>query len=346
MLFVSYNREGAAEAVRRTIVAFLLLAISASFFVTTLYSSSIVMVDAFVPSQQSTTRKRSTIDESRVQREKRSTISDSTSTYGSSLLTTLFDVRPSLSSSSQSSWDSLSNKIQSTDVTQFMQQQQQRLSESSSSPLSTASNSVSTSSSITESIQAFVDNLQQQIMTIPSATMQEERSLPSISLDGIASNMNDVMQQIKDGGGTMMTTIPIPVLPQTIINSISMFVQDHPYATVVVSAYISYVVIQFVLRWGQAPPPSKPYPLQKYDPITARQYFDAKPGLVIKRTTTIFVKSLFFIMKLVTDKVRGEEIWSTNQEKRGMEVATLLTELGPTFIKSKFCVVSFVCGGD
>jgi hypothetical protein len=107
--------------------------------------------------------------------------------------------------------------------------------------------------------------------------------------------------------------------------------------SILVSAIISYVVINSVMTWSDSPPPGRPYPKGKYDPIAARIYFDSRPFQVLSRSVTITVKSLSFAMKLAQDKfIGGEETWQKNQEQRGLELAQLLTELGPTFIKSKF----------
>jgi hypothetical protein len=106
--------------------------------------------------------------------------------------------------------------------------------------------------------------------------------------------------------------------------------------SIIVSAIISYVVINSVMTWGDSPPPGKPYPKGKYDPIAARIYFDSRPLQVLSRSLTITFKSLSFALQLAQDKfIGGEVTWQKNQEQRGLELAQLLTELGPTFIKSK-----------
>jgi hypothetical protein len=106
--------------------------------------------------------------------------------------------------------------------------------------------------------------------------------------------------------------------------------------SILVSAILSYVVINSVMTWSDSPPPGRPYPKGKYDPIAARIYFDSRPLQVLARSVTITVKSLSFALKLAQDKfIGGENTWQKNQEQRGLELAQLLTELGPTFIKSK-----------
>jgi hypothetical protein len=52
---------------------------------------------------------------------------------------------------------------------------------------------------------------------------------------------------------------------------------------------------------GQEPPPSRPYPNDKYDPITARAYFDIRPGNVLKRGLEVATTSVGFGLNLLID---------------------------------------------
>jgi hypothetical protein len=70
-----------------------------------------------------------------------------------------------------------------------------------------------------------------------------------------------------------------------------------------VSAVVSYLVISTVLGWNQAPPPSKPYPLQRYDPDAARAYFDDKLVQAVSRTFVIATTTLGFTISLLRDKL-------------------------------------------
>lgn len=130
---------------------------------------------------------------------------------------------------------------------------------------------------------------------------------------------------------------------------------DSPLA-VALTTVVTYVVVSSALTWGQPPPPSKPYPLQRYDPIAAQVYFDGKAVEAASRGLEIAVKSLGFALSLLKDKVeyvlelfswnimhpRGSHFrilsffsnkWEQNEQQRGKELANLLAELGPTFIK-------------
>ena len=101
------------------------------------------------------------------------------------------------------------------------------------------------------------------------------------------------------------------------------------------TAVVSYVVVSSILTWGDSPPPGRPYPKGKYDPVGARVFFGRRPLQVLARSLTIASKSLTFALSLAGDKLKGDDTWNSNQEQRGLELAQLLTELGPTFIKSK-----------
>lgn len=104
-----------------------------------------------------------------------------------------------------------------------------------------------------------------------------------------------------------------------------------PTLTLVASAVLSYFVINSALSSRQAPPPSQPYPMNKYDPIAARAYFDKRLPMVVARSLEIAFKSLQFALSLASDKFQGK--LAANEMQRGRELAALLTRLGPTFIK-------------
>eukprot|EP00536_Pseudo-nitzschia_multiseries_P004594 jgi/Psemu1/285200/fgenesh1_pg.77_\ len=104
--------------------------------------------------------------------------------------------------------------------------------------------------------------------------------------------------------------------------------------TIAATAVVSFALVNAILTWGESPPPGKPYPVGKYDPVGARIYFDRRPLKVATRALTIASRSLTFALSVAQDFLRGDDVWTKNQEQRGLELAQLLTELGPTFIKS------------
>jgi len=114
------------------------------------------------------------------------------------------------------------------------------------------------------------------------------------------------------------------------LNQLSAVSINTPEA-IAITTIITFFIVSSVLTWGEAPPPSRPYPLQKYDPIAAQAYFDGKTFEFVSRALQIAIKSLGFGIKVLQDQVSGTS--ESKAEQRGMELAKLLTELGPTFIK-------------
>ena len=73
---------------------------------------------------------------------------------------------------------------------------------------------------------------------------------------------------------------------------------------IALTTVVTYFVISSVLTWGQPPPPSKPYPQQRYDPVAAQAYFDGRSAEVATRALQIAFKSLRFGIRLLQDYAR------------------------------------------
>lgn len=71
-----------------------------------------------------------------------------------------------------------------------------------------------------------------------------------------------------------------------------------------ITTIVTYFVVSSVLTWGEAPPPSKPYPLQRYDPVAAQAYFDSRPAEAVARALQIAIKSLGFGLSFLQDQIR------------------------------------------
>lgn len=104
-----------------------------------------------------------------------------------------------------------------------------------------------------------------------------------------------------------------------------------PSVTLLITSYITYTVINAVLSIGQEPPPNSPYPMNKYDAIGAKKYFDNKFGMVVRRAIEVTFLSGTFLAKLASDSIAGK--LEENSEGRAEELSVLLTKLGPSFIK-------------
>lgn len=104
-----------------------------------------------------------------------------------------------------------------------------------------------------------------------------------------------------------------------------------PAVLLLASSILSFSLINTVLTWGSSPPPSTPYPMGKYDPISARRYFDSRPLEVFKRAVEVTLLSGAFLVGLASDAVAGK--LDGNADMRAKELSVLLTKLGPSFIK-------------
>ena len=77
--------------------------------------------------------------------------------------------------------------------------------------------------------------------------------------------------------------------------------------------------------------PDKPYPLNKYDDTAAAAYFSARPLLVLSRALEVLTYSAKFGVNLAFDYLNDK--FDENADERSIQLAELLTKLGPGFIK-------------
>jgi len=129
--------------------------------------------------------------------------------------------------------------------------------------------------------------------------------------------VGEIWDSTKEMLGPMFNTLIHPDLP--------------PSVTLVITSYITYAVFSALLSIGQEPPPNSPYPMNKYDAMSAKKYFDNKFGMVVKRAIEVAVLSGTFLVKLASDAASGK--LEENSEGRAEELSVLLTKLGPSFIK-------------
>jgi len=167
---------------------------------------------------------------------------------------------------------------------------------------------------ITSDMMESIRSLRDQINALDTRILAE--------LNGVASDFQS--QMVKE----------YPTIMGPIFEKLSLLMGPlllSPTASILVSSVLSYLAVNALLSWGQPPPPSQPYPLNKYDPIAARAYFDRRLPLVLARGLEVFAQSLQFGLGLLKDKL--DDKISENEMQRGRELATLLTKLGPTYIK-------------
>lgn len=79
---------------------------------------------------------------------------------------------------------------------------------------------------------------------------------------------------------------------------------------------------------------ASPYPRGSYDAQAARDYFSSRPLEVAGRAATIAGQSVGFGVSLLGDFISGPETLKARASDRASELVTLLTVLGPTFIKA------------
>ena len=197
-------------------------------------------------------------------------------------------------------------------------------------------------SSLTETLDSIVqqstDKMQTLLNQINEAFVTLLSTLANGSKDGAATgplidvNLDPIFAQMKETAASIGISNEDIGKVMSVLSGVTGALNTPE--TIAATAVISYVIINSILTWGDSPPPGRPYPNGKYDPVSARIYFDRRPLQVLGRSLTIASKSLTFALSLAGDKLKGDETWNKNQEQRGLELAQLLTELGPTFIKS------------
>ena len=77
---------------------------------------------------------------------------------------------------------------------------------------------------------------------------------------------------------------------------------------------------------------ASPYPRGTYDPTAARDYFSKQPLEVAGRALELVAKSAGFGVSLLSDALSDD--LEKRADERASELVTLLTNLGPTFIKA------------
>jgi hypothetical protein len=77
-----------------------------------------------------------------------------------------------------------------------------------------------------------------------------------------------------------------------------------PSVVVAVSALVSVSLVNAVLSIGQEPPPSQPYPNEKYDAVAAKAYFDKRLGDVLLRGLEVATTSVGFGLNILQDYAR------------------------------------------
>ena len=164
-------------------------------------------------------------------------------------------------------------------------------------------------------------------------------SLPNlnINLDGWSDllPLQQVQQSLGDLEPFLQQQYP-ELLPayQSFLTTLSQSL-DSPLAPAA-AILVSTLVIQSLLNPFGGMGPDQPYPAGRYDPVSAKLYFDRRPRLVAARGVTVVAQSLVFAAKVLGDVLserNGHGLAEEEQEARGQELAALLCTLGSTYIK-------------
>lgn len=102
-------------------------------------------------------------------------------------------------------------------------------------------------------------------------------------------------------------------------------------AMILVTSLTTYIIVNALLNIGRPPPPTTPYPSNKYDPLAARRYYHDKLLLVLGRAVQIGALSSTYLSGIALDYLLGN--LSSNAQRRANELSILLAKLGPSFIK-------------
>jgi len=178
------------------------------------------------------------------------------------------------------------------------------------------------------------DTIEKITSTVKSLFENGLPAIPGGSFQSILSSLNDGISSVdflNDIAGQLNHDPNIAQVLEQLRNSLPMLDEVPDSALLAVSSVVTYTLVSSILSRGQGPPPSRPYPLGKYDPVSARAYFDSRLPQVVSRALEIALKSSGFALKLGQDYLSNK--LKDNSDQRALELAELLTDLGPTFIK-------------
>jgi len=193
------------------------------------------------------------------------------------------------------------------------------------------------------SIDAVTDQMIQDLFRIISSNYEQVTTTTSNVIGGnaivqdlIAGFSQRQQQFIENSGllsGLQQRIEEFLTLNPEAQNLIEKLLNLPPSVQIFGSAVVTYVLTSSALNSvaDEGVSPEKPYPLNKYDADAAAAYFSSRPLLVLSRALQVLSTSAKFgtdlAMDILTDK------FDENSDVRSIELAELLTTLGPSFIK-------------
>jgi len=170
--------------------------------------------------------------------------------------------------------------------------------------------------------------------TVPPISTNEEtassiKTLLSPISDQVQSSISDI-----DGSVGRLSTAIMEVLKSLNIEFINDYLNqldNNELLAIPIYSLLFFTVFTAIFNLGNDDTPDKPYPNNVYDAKSSAKYFDNKPLLVLQRAIEVALLSTSFGINLLLDYITNN--MESNSDKRGLELATLLTKLGPSFIK-------------
>lgn len=180
----------------------------------------------------------------------------------------------------------------------------------------------------------ILHNLPNVLRDIPSLNLPPIPSLPLASIvqevlaGSLQDSLQETLQELQSNPDKAWQSIQ-----QSALSITSFFDGVPPAVLLLFSSIVTYTILNAILNNNNnnTPPPSSPYPMNRYDPISARRYFDSRPLEVLSRAVQVTLLSGTFLSGLGLDYVTGK--LGENSERRAEELSVLLTKLGPSFIK-------------
>eukprot|EP00555_Chaetoceros_dichaeta_P012197 CAMPEP_0198261370 /NCGR_PEP_ID=MMETSP1447-20131203/10115_1 /TAXON_ID=420782 /ORGANISM="Chaetoceros dichaeta, Strain CCMP1751" /LENGTH=942 /DNA_ID=CAMNT_0043949269 /DNA_START=8 /DNA_END=2836 /DNA_ORIENTATION=- len=251
-------------------------------------------------------------------------------------LTSLYAVDPGSSSSIVS--DTISSSVSA--ITEN--------SESMLSPLRIALTQILEKETSLDTLdKSSTSNLVQTLLSMIDTFDSMLHSLKAVANDFPTEAINTIFLTSVESAKTYATSIDETLLSSPLIGPVLTSIQNAvamiipiigqelaslpPSVGLLASFTISYTIISTVQSMGKGPPLSSPYPLGRYDSSSARIYFRSRLGEMAARATEIGARSGEFGLALLGDAISDKLV--VNADIRAQQLSTLLTTLGPSFIK-------------
>ncbi|CAB9516637.1 OF BC1 COMPLEX KINASE 3, chloroplastic [Seminavis robusta] len=204
--------------------------------------------------------------------------------------------------------------------------------------------------SLQDGASSTTNNLEVPKVQVPSIDLPHLPDLPNLDLQALLAPVGQLLDSSSDQLASAQQFLQENLQPflsdnypqllpayQTFWNTLQQLSLDSPYAPAA-AIVVSTLLIQSLVDPFRGMGPQQPYPQGRYDPDTAKTYFDRRPAMVAARGLQVVTQSLSFAASFLSDYMQeqqqqGNPISPEQAEQRGQELATLLVRLGSTYIK-------------